>query len=374
MRQDGSINCRKKIQVTKMPQTRVRLYQSLRSAHLERARVLTPATIVYGEKRYDFDASLTERLHLVPGHGMRAAQWLWQHPPSILEVNEPLMLESAIWTAGAIACLRVRRLFGGPPVRLVTYAIENLDPFLRPVRPQWKPRLRRMLERLCVRFIWRSLTRIAFGTQAAEQLYQQVLGPSKAQSALIWALPAAAHDNGHKTANQAVFVSAFQERKGVSQLMAAWPLVVAQLPRATLLMIGKGPMLDTVSSAAKWDSTIEVLVDPPRTEIASRLAAATVLVLPSQATQAWREQVGLPIVEGLAHACTVVTTDQTGLADWLVEQGHHVVPTPYEPADLARALIAALRDPLDLEIVRRSLPLRDGRLAADDWMCDVDVH
>jgi glycosyltransferase involved in cell wall biosynthesis len=95
--------------------------------------------------------------------------------------------------------------------------------------------------------------------------------------------------------------------------------------------------------------------------------------LASQPTAGWREQVGLPIVEGLAHGCRVVTTDQTGLAGWLREhadRGHRVVPAGGSGADLAAAVLAALTTPTGdgPGSVLADLPVRDGRLAADDWL------
>ena len=69
-------------------------------------------------------------------------------------------------------------------------------------------------------------------------------------------------------------------------------------------------------------------------------------MLPSQPTSAWREQVGLPIVEGLSYGCTIVTTTETGLAGWLSEHRHRVLPADANEAQLAAAIIDALRRPV----------------------------
>jgi glycosyltransferase involved in cell wall biosynthesis len=89
-------------------------------------------------------------------------------------------------------------------------------------------------------------------------------------------------------------------------------------------------------------------------------------VLPSQPSATWREQVGLPIVEGLSYGCTIVTTTETGLAGWLSEHGHRVVAADADDGELAAAVAAALLNPV--EDVVASLPDHDGRLAADAWM------
>lgn len=352
---------------TGLRHTEVRLYQSVRSAHLERAHQLRPATIIYGEKRYDFDETLCAGLELVPGTGLAAARWLWQHPPETLEVNEPLMLESALWTAVCLAAVRLRQRLGGPTVRVVSYAIENRDPFESPAPAGLRSRARRAMERLASRFVWNALDRIAYGTAAAQQLYLTTFRPANSTSKLIWALPAAQAGEAERT-RRALFVSAFSPRKGIPELISAWPLVRAAVDDATLVLIGKGALAEKVAELAEVDDSVRLLVDPPRSTITDELAGASVLVLPSQPTETWREQVGLPIVEGLSTGCTVVTTDQTGLADWLDQHGHHVLTTPTQPEALASALIEALSHPLEPDQVRASLPQRDGRLAADDWM------
>ena len=350
-----------------MRPTVVRLYKSVRSAHLERAHQLRPASIVYGEKRYDFDETLSNGLDLVPGAGLAAARWLWQHPPQTLEVNEPLMLESALWTAACLVSVRLRQRLGGPSVQVVSYAIENRDPFDSPTPSRLRSRLRRALERRASRFIWKSLDRIAYGTAAAQQLYLRTFGTANATSKLIWALPSALPATADR-ARRALFVSAFSSRKGIPELIDAWPAVRAALDDASLVLIGKGALLDRVTELAEAEDSVQLLVDPPRSAITDELASASVMVLPSQPTETWREQVGLPIVEGLSAGCTIVTTDQTGLADWLEQHGHRVLSTPTRPDVLAAALIEALGQPLDPDQVRASLPGRDGRLAADDWM------
>ncbi len=61
------------------------------------------------------------------------------------------------------------------------------------------------------------------------------------------------------------------------------------------------------------------------------------MVLPSRRVEGWREQVGLSLVEGLAHGCRLLTTDETGLAEGLGAE--HVVVA----AGSAEALAGGLR-------------------------------
>jgi glycosyltransferase involved in cell wall biosynthesis len=164
-----------------------------------------------------------------------------------------------------------------------------------------------------------------------------------------------------------VFLGAFAARKGFPLLAEAWPLVLADQPDAELVVVGKGE-LEPLAHELGALSSVRVVVDPPRDAIHEELRQARVLALPSQRAGRWREQVGLPIVEGLAHGCTVVTTDETGLADWLVETGHRVLHAPTSVEDLAGSIAAALRENRSAADVSATLPLTDGRLEADAWM------
>jgi len=113
---------------------------------------------------------------------------------------------------------------------------------------------------------------------------------------------------------------------------------------------------------------VRLVVDPPRPEIRDILAHSRVLVLPSQPSPTWREQVGLPIVEGLEQGCAIVATTETGLAPWLQEHGHAVVSRDADAAALARAIIGQVDAGDRAASIVASLPPLDGRLAADAWM------
>lgn len=349
---------------------RVRLYHQLRTAHLERAAQLPPATIVYGRRRYDFDDDLARSLDLVHAGGVRAAWYLLRHPVDGLEINEPLYASAARTTALALLGVRFARLVGRPRTQVVSYAIENLDPFSSRVTGGVKARLARRLDLALVRFVWSQVDRIAFGTEAAEQLYRRRLswrpGPT---ATLVPALPVAAvTEPPTKVADQVLFVGAFSDRKGIRQLLAAWPTVRTARPAARLVVVGQGLLEATVKSQAATDASITVVVDPPRDWLRAHQAESPVVVLASQPSLRWREQVGLPIVEGLSYGATIVTTAETGLATWLRDHGHRVIDDAGSTEDLAAALVSALADPVPVAEVLASLPTDDGRLAADAWL------
>ena len=356
----------------------VRLYQTLRSAHLERAHQLEPASIVYQNKRYDFEDPLTIGLDLHQLGPVQSAWHLLRSPVTTLEINEPLMLSSLKTSALALTALWLRRAVGRPRTSVVTYAIANSDPFAEGRVPGLGDGLRKRVNRWLARRIWHRVDRAAFGTSAARETYETVLGTvGLRSSALLFpALPAPFTKTGDlpaglrrtRDASRVIFVGNFTDRKGVRQLLGAWPAVKRARPDAELVMVGKGRLEQEVIAAANSGMGIIVDLDPERRQIHELLDTATVLVLPSQPSRTWREQVGLPIVEGLSHGLTIVTTEQTGLAEWLDENGHYVVHDPASTAELSAAVLRALdagRPPGD---VLASLPDRDGRLAADDWL------
>jgi glycosyltransferase involved in cell wall biosynthesis len=352
----------------------VRLYDQVRTAHLERARVLEPAAIVYHSTRYDFDPALAEGLELVQAGPLRAFWMFLRSPVTVLEINEPLYLPGLPSTALALLASDLRAVVTHSRPLVVTYAIEDLSPFSsRP--PRLRTRLRRRVERMLARGVWARCDRVVFGTSAALELYRTALGaPRHADTSLIPALPSpcdcaesiAARDPLH-----VLFLGAFTERKGFDRLLEAWPLVRDARPGSRLSLVGQGPMLADALAATAADDSIAVVTDPPRAFIHSMLRTVHVLVLPSVRLPRWREQIGLPILEGLAHGCEVVTTTETGIADWLSDNGHRTLDSDWTPADLAGAIVEAIDASRDPEAVLADLPIVDGRIEADRWLFRV---
>jgi glycosyltransferase involved in cell wall biosynthesis len=269
--------------------------------------------------------------------------------------------------ASALALFAVRFARRRRRPRVVTYAIGNADPFAGE-SPSLKRRLRLGAERLLAGYVWKRVDAIAFGTDGARDLYRAILPSRNVEEILIPALPAQSSVPPADRSQRVVFLGAFAVRKGLPLLMEAWPLVGEKRPGATLTLLGKGALLERASAFAAADPSVKLSVDPERAEIREVLARSLVLVLPSQASATWREQVGLPIVEGLEQGCAIVTTTETGLAPWLAAQGHAVVPANAGADALAHAIVGQIDAGDRSASILASLPLQDGRLAADAWM------
>lgn len=350
----------------------VQVYEVVRTAHLERAAELGDrVTILYRGRRYDFDAGVAKEVDVLR-LGLLASTWhALTRRVDVIEVNEPLVVRAAMRSLAYILAARLRaRAAGDPRPVAVAYAIGNMPTAQLLRNLPLKARVKHRLQRLLAPAVWRSLDRVVFGTSQAAQLYADELsGRRDPETALIEALPArdASASTGPRPATLA-FVGDLSERKGFPALLATWPAVRAAVPDARLLIVGRGAGEADARQLADVDERVTVLIDPPREQIYRALRVAKVLTLPSRRRPLWREQVGLPIAEALAQGCTVVTTDETGIAPWLRAHGHHVVSEDAVDGELTGALIAALTSRRTPEDVWRDLPDRDGREAARAWM------
>lgn len=350
----------------------VRLYEQVRSAHLERARELAPAAIVYRVKRYDFDPALTDGVELAQAGTLAAARLAMRSRITRVEVDEPLYLDSLPRTAAVLAVLGMKRLGGAPRAEIATYAIEDLDPFAaRP--PRVRSRARRSLERMLAGYIWHRLDTVVFGTSEADALYGATFRHAPRRQLTVEALPSrcacldddiSLEGGAERDPDGVLFLGSFSPRKGFAGVLDAWPAIVSRHPGARLTLVGSGELLPEAEAAAASDPSIRLIVDPPRSVVHEQLRRAHVLVMPSRRVGAWREQVGLPIVEGLAHGCEIVTTSETGIAEWLIDAGHVVLPATVSSAGLVDGVVDALVNPRTPDDILADLPGIDGRIAA----------
>lgn len=352
----------------------VQLYDVVRTAHLERALAADVApTILYSERRYDFDAELAKRVDAYKCGLVGSFVFALRHDISVLEIGEPLAIRAAPRSLSTIAAAKLRSaVLRRPRPAVVAYAIENKDPREvvsdLPTMARCKWRMHSALAPL----VWSCVDRVAFGTDASRELYRSWFADRRKQpeQRLVPALPNPKLELAESEPRKrtAIFLGDFSKRKGLPQLLRAWPIIVRGGGAPDLLLIGKGALRDEAEAFARRRSDVTVHVDPSRSEIRRLLSASKVLVAPSQPTARWREQVGLPIVEALQSGCEVVTTSETGIAAWLREHGHRVFEDPESAEELASAVIEALRSSRTPSDVVSDLPLVDGRSAAAHWL------
>ena len=318
----------------------------LRSAHLERLAPPPGFRLLASGRHPDCDDALLAAAPfpvLLDGPDALAAD-LRVRPPDVLEVTEPL------WTAQWPAALHLAD--AAPAAALVTYAIEVLPPAVAPAA-----------DRLCA---------VAFGSQAAREAYAGSYPRAGWRSTVVEerrdrcgsCFPGDADTAGAR--RELVFAAEFSERKAIDLLMAAWDAAAPAGWRLRLL--GWGPRTSQVLAWAARRADVDVLVSADRAAVHDALRRAAAVVLPSRRVDGWREQVGLSIVEGLAHGCHVVTTDETGLAPGLRADGHTVVPAG-DGAALAAGLRVALLGLLSDKVLPG--PADDSRRRVQRWLAQA---
>lgn len=353
----------------------VQLYEVVRTAHLERAAELPGSVVLYRDTRYDFDRELAGQVRLVQAGILGAFRYGLRHRVDVLEVNEPFVVGAAPRTLALLAGHRLAERWGRRPApRVVAYAIDSLDPASVLGALPVKARLRQWLQLALMPLVWRRLDRLAYGTGLAQRLYQERFGTARHQPAthLVEALPAPADVDRlpEQTEERVVFLGDMSERKGFFDLLNSWPAVRGVRPGATLVLVGRGAGLGAARGLADADPRVQLVEDPPRQRIFEELREARVLVLPSRRMPLWREQVGLPIIEGLSRGCEIVTTTETGIAGWLEEHGHQVVHPEDGVRGLTAGVLAALGSGRSKAQIVGDLPSEDGRAMARRWLLD----
>lgn len=150
----------------------------------------------------------------------------------------------------------------------------------------------------------------------------------------------------------AVCVGRLCRQKGQDLVLAAWPVVRARVPEASLVLVGDGPTRPDLSAA----SGEGVDLVGARDDIPDWLAAADVVVAPSR----W-EGMALTLLEAMATGRSVVATEVAGARDALGDDAGRIVPVESVP-ELVDALVERLRDP-DLAAAEG----RAGRLRAEQF-------
>ncbi|MDP8930426.1 MAG: glycosyltransferase family 4 protein, partial [Actinomycetota bacterium] len=145
---------------------------------------------------------------------------------------------------------------------------------------------------------------------------------------------------GLDDAPTAVCVGRLHHAKGQDVLVRAWPLVLRTIAGARLYLLGRGPEETALVDLAGPGVSLTGHQD----DVRPWLAAADVVVVPSR----W-EGMSLAMLEAMAAARCVVTTDVSGAHEALGKTAGAIVPVEDVPA-LADAIVRRLTDP---ELARR---------------------
>ena len=146
-----------------------------------------------------------------------------------------------------------------------------------------------------------------------------------------------------------VCVGRLVPRKGQDTLIRAMPEVLADLPNARLLLVGKGPYGDDLQRLAKSTGVQESVVFTgavPGDDLPAYYAAGDVFAMPCRGrrggleVEAW----GIVFLEAQACGVPVVVGDSGGAPESVRDGKTGVVVDPEDPAATAQALVELLSD------------------------------
>jgi glycosyltransferase involved in cell wall biosynthesis len=128
--------------------------------------------------------------------------------------------------------------------------------------------------------------------------------------------------------------------KNHALLLEAFALVRAQVPEATLVLVGEGPLREELESHARALELYQHVHFPGTLDdVAAAYRDFDLFVLPSRI-----EGTSMSILEAMASGVAVITTAVGGSPELLAQGRCGMLVPPDDPAALATAMIAALRD------------------------------
>ena len=135
----------------------------------------------------------------------------------------------------------------------------------------------------------------------------------------------------------AVCVGELSSQKGQADLLEAWPLVVAEVPEAQLVLVGTGPDRSRLERSARGLTGVSLV--GARSDVPAWLSAADVVVVPSR----WDGMALVPL-EAMASARSVVATSVSGILESVPDEAG-AIAAARDPGELAAALVRRLVDP-----------------------------
>jgi glycosyltransferase involved in cell wall biosynthesis len=143
-----------------------------------------------------------------------------------------------------------------------------------------------------------------------------------------------------------LFVGRLYEQKGVRYLLDAMPAVLHRFPRATLLVIGNGPLRDELSAQArvlKISGNIRFLGALPPDQLPAYYATADVFVAPSIIGESGdREAFGLVYAEAMASGCPVIGSEIGGTKELIINNKTGVLVPQKDSCALSDAICRIL--------------------------------
>jgi glycosyltransferase involved in cell wall biosynthesis len=182
-------------------------------------------------------------------------------------------------------------------------------------------------------------------------------------------------------------VARLEPEKGHPTLIAAWPLVLAAVPDARLLIVGEGSQhaelerqaeeLGLMGMPCEGDACVgtkharpgaKVVFTGRRDDVPAVTAALDVSVLPS-----YREAQGMVILEAMALGRPVVASCVGGIPEMIRDGETGLLVPPHDPAALAAAIIRLLTDhPLADTLARAARTVVHDRFCVERMVASIE--
>jgi glycosyltransferase involved in cell wall biosynthesis len=144
-----------------------------------------------------------------------------------------------------------------------------------------------------------------------------------------------------------LYVGRLIKQKGVIELILAMKLVKKVISDATLLLVGGGPLEETVkklSTDLNLEESIRLYGPVPHESMPEVYRVADVLVLPSIVTKTWMEQFGYVLAEAMATGIPVVASNCGAIPELVKHEETGLLTKPGDPIDLAQRIIEILKN------------------------------
>ena len=164
---------------------------------------------------------------------------------------------------------------------------------------------------------------------------------------------------------RALFIGVLERYKAFDVLVEAWRRVAAELPGATLHVVGQGTLAPLAEELVEeYPGRVQRSPSLSAAEVASALDAATLLVLPSRS-----EGMGRVVIEAGCRARAVVGSRVGGIPDVVVDGETGILVPPGDAGALADEIVRVLRE--------RGLAERlgaEGRKRVEPWLATPEEY
>ncbi|MEK7506517.1 MAG: glycosyltransferase family 4 protein [Patescibacteria group bacterium] len=158
-----------------------------------------------------------------------------------------------------------------------------------------------------------------------------------------------------------ITVSRLVSKNGIGDLLEAFALVKEKTNEVKLVIIGNGPLRDSLEQKAKnlgFSEDILFLGEVPNQKLPDYLKLADVFVRPSLS-----EGLGTAFLEAMAAGLPIVATPVGGIPDFLKDGETGLFCQPREPSDIADKIVKLLSD----EALRREISQQGRTLVEKNY-------